>query len=633
MTNGNNKPKLEYDLVSVKKLFWDDHYIVPRYQRGYAWGEEQVGILLDDLDLSFDESKTEEYLLGQIIVCPSDTRLADLDSSQWDLIDGQQRCTTLYLMTLYFYKRLNRIPASAKIISEWNLLISHSYKDGELARIKPASNGDEILSALLANTKIPSLDGPTAANIISAWSQINEYFDGYNDERAQEFAKYLKENVKLIRLELEDAKHAMRIFSRVNNRGLVLDDSDLIKNFLFQGVSDSEFDALAKHWNDAANLLDGSRLKRTKNMDFLLKLKAGIMTGKSISTNNLFGTFAPTRKADLAKDVEEGETAHLDSAQKVKDFALGLPSNAKMIKQLSLNTVEQLGGYDDSSYFAYLRKFVQHFEVLLAGAHLTDDAYKMLNRMVQDRMVLAVLSKTVKEFERNVHPWAYNISKLDANPSKKELIQAATSSGAFEELDTVFDAAFIRISALRYTTQSHQEVLRYLLARASRIYQEKFDAMETQMKSYMRTSGKNEDKPGFDLDHIFPKNPSKFDEFEKPDNWSDMKPEEQSAFESKYVNSLGNLALLHPKDNREQSDALPWDALKQDNYLNSELYLNRLLAGNYSGLSKSGKEITDNLGLNRIPATGNWTAVQIDLRTRVIWDVIKSDFADSFELN
>jgi uncharacterized protein with ParB-like and HNH nuclease domain len=633
MTNGNNKPKLEYDLVSVKKLFWEDHYIVPRYQRGYAWGEEQVGILLDDLDLSYDESKTEEYLLGQIIVCPSDTRLADLDSMQWDLIDGQQRCTTLYLMALYFYKRLNRIPATPKVISEWNLLISHSYNDGELARIKPASNGDIILSALISDEKIPSLDGPTATNIISAWSQINEYFDAYNDERAQDFAKYLKENVKLIRLELEDAKHAMRIFSRVNNRGLVLDDSDLIKNFLFQGVSDSEFDALAKHWNDAANLLDGSRLKRTKNMDFLLKLKAGIMTGKSISTNNLFGTFAPTRKIDHQKESSIGESAQLDSAQKVKEFALSLPANAKMIKQLSLNTVEQLGGYDDWSYFAYLRKFVQHFEVLLAGAHLTDDAYKILNRMVQDRMVLAVLSKTVKEFERNVHPWAHNVSKLDANPTKKELIQAATDAGAFEELDTLFDTAFIRISSLRYTTQSHQEVLRYLLARASRIYQEEFDAIETQMKSYMRTSGKSDDKPGFDLDHIFPQNPSKFENFEKPGNWASFKPEEQSTFENKYVHSLGNLALLHPKDNRLQSDALPWDQNKQENYKESELYLNRLVAGNYSQLSKGSREITDGLGLNRMPTTVQWTSTEIDLRARVIWDVIKTNMVDSFGLN
>jgi uncharacterized protein with ParB-like and HNH nuclease domain len=77
MPNGNIKAKLEYKLMSVGSLFWEDHYIVPRYQRGYAWGDEQVGMLLDDLDLSFDEAKNEEYLLGQIIVCPSDTSLND----------------------------------------------------------------------------------------------------------------------------------------------------------------------------------------------------------------------------------------------------------------------------------------------------------------------------------------------------------------------------------------------------------------------------------------------------------------------------------------------------------------------------------------------------------------------------
>ncbi|NBS62265.1 MAG: DUF262 domain-containing protein, partial [Microbacteriaceae bacterium] len=456
----------------------------------------------------------------------------------------------------------------------------------------------------------------------------SEYFESYSNERILEFSKYLKSNVKLIRLELEDAKHAMRIFSRVNNRGLVLDDSDLIKNFLFQGVSDSEFDALAQHWNSAANLLDGSRLKRTKNMDFLLKLKAGIMTGKSISTNNLFGTFAPTRKVDPTKS-ELNDGAQLDTPQKVKEFALSLPANAKMIKQLSLNTVEQLEGYDDWSYFAYIRKVVQHFEVLLAGAHFTEEAYRNLNRIVQDRMVLAVLSKTVKEFERNIHPWAHNVSKLDPNPTKDELFAAAIESGAYEELDTLFETAFIRISALRYTTQSHQEVMRYLLARASKIYQEKFDAIETPMKSYMRTSGKSEDKPGFDLDHIFPSNPSKFEQFNKPDNWNEMKPEEQVIFENKYVHSLGNLALLHPKDNREQSDALPWDSKKQENYRNSELYLNRLISGNYSTLSKSSQEITDSLHLNEMPSALSWSSNEIDLRAKVIWNLIKTDISES----
>jgi hypothetical protein len=358
------------------------------------------------------------------------------------------------------------------------------------------------------------------------------------------------------------------------------------------------------------------------------------MTGKSISTNNLFGTFAPSRKTD--KDPLEPsapDSAHLDTPNKVKDFALSLPANAKMIRQLSLNTVEQLGGYDDWSYFAYLRKFVQHFEVLLAGAHLTQEAYKILNRTVQDRMVLAVLSKTVKEFERNVHPWAFNISNLDPNPSNIELNQAAVAAGVFEDLDTLFDTAFLKISALRYTTQSHQEVLRYLLARASRIYQEKFDAIETQMKAYMRTSGKKDEKPGFDLDHIFPKNPSKFEQFEKPDKWATLKPEEQSAFESKYVHSLGNLALLHPKDNREQSDSLPWEENKLANYRNSELYLNRLVTGNYAELSKSSKEITDSLGLNLMPNSQKWTSTEIDLRAKLIWEVIKSDLMESFGIN
>jgi hypothetical protein len=622
---GNSKTKLDYNLLSVRELFQSDHYVVPRYQRGYAWGEEQVGNLLEDLDLAFDEAADEEYLLGQIIVCPSETPAKGLDVSQWDLIDGQQRSTTLYLMMFYFYSRLKTINANERTISAWHLLSTHEVGDVEVAKVTPAANGDKVLFSLVNGKPIPDLEGSTFSNIVGAWNKIKDFFDGYSDEKIGKFSKYFIDQVVVIRLELEDAKHALRIFSRVNNRGLVLDDSDIIKNYLFQNVTDQEFDALASQWTTAADSLDSSRLKRTSNMDFLLKLKAGIMTGKSISTRNLFTTLAAGKKND------DGESGLLTDSHKVREFARSLPADAKMIKQLSQNNAEQTGGYDDFSHFAYLRKVVQHFEVLLAGSHLTESAYRNLNQIVQDRMVLAVLSKTVKEFERDVHPWAHKISLLDVNPSKEELLAVAKDSGVFNDLGSLFDVAFIKVASLRYTTQSHQEVLRYLLARASKVFQEKIDSLQTPMKDYMQTSGKSGAKRGFDLDHIFPQSPSKFDHFPKPDDWDSMSDDEKSSAQSKLIHSLGNLALLHPKDNREQSDAFPWDSDKVDNYENSELYLNRLLVTD-SKILKTNPELISSFGLGQMPKVDNWTLDWVDIRTELIWNMVKSDILRSFEM-
>ena len=93
---------LQYDPLKVSALFaTDQFYMIPKYQRNYSWTDEEVSELMSDLTEAWKRFPDEAYLLGQIIVCPSTEPLQSIENtSQWDLIDGQQRCTTLYLFVL-----------------------------------------------------------------------------------------------------------------------------------------------------------------------------------------------------------------------------------------------------------------------------------------------------------------------------------------------------------------------------------------------------------------------------------------------------------------------------------------------------------------------------------------------------
>lgn len=629
MATSNRNKTLNHVLLNVYDLFDSKvHYVVPRYQRGYAWTSEQVGILLDDLEESFNTSRDEEYLLGQIIVCPSEDPDTELSNkyTQWDLIDGQQRCTTLYLMLLAMYQKLTRIKPNVdgtqdREVSELHVLATHNLgKNRNWPKIKPASNGVLVLAALVNDLDLPEVDGPTAANLNSAWAQVNDYLDNFPKDDFEDFLDFFQRQVVLIRLELDESKHALRVFSKVNNRGLTLDDSDLIKNYLFQKVSSNdEFEKLAEHWDNSASILYKSRLKKTQTMDFLLKLKAGITTGRSISSGRIFDTWS----------------SELSSEDAVKEFARRLPFDAQTVRDLSYNEVKQSGGYSDWNHFTWARKVVQHFEVLLAGAHLTDSAYGAFNRLVQDRMVLAVLSKTEKDFERLVHPWAMNAQALDGNPTQSEIIQCARESDVFEGLEELFDTAFIKIQSLRYTTQTHQETIRYLLARASKILQDRIDSNDRSLQSYMQTtSTKRDSKRGYDLDHIFPKSPTQFQlSWRKSEDWDSLDDETKAFRESKAVHSIGNLVLLHPKDNRDQSDALPWDTEKLRNFENSEIYLNRLtVEKGIDRFTDAHYEIVKELGLQEIPTLDSWSEETIERRAVLIWNLIKTDMRHSFGL-
>lgn len=84
--------------LAVSEIVGD--FYVPAYQRGYRWGPVEVTHLLDDIEAS----KDDRYYLQPVVV----KRMPD---GRWELIDGQQRLTTLYLILLYI-RRANLLPAA-----------------------------------------------------------------------------------------------------------------------------------------------------------------------------------------------------------------------------------------------------------------------------------------------------------------------------------------------------------------------------------------------------------------------------------------------------------------------------------------------------------------------------------------
>lgn len=84
--------KIDSDDIYIKDVF-KSFYLVPDYQREYVWESEQVEQLLNDINTGFsaETKNTPEYFIGSIVVCPREKNI-------FELIDGQQRMTTLFLI-------------------------------------------------------------------------------------------------------------------------------------------------------------------------------------------------------------------------------------------------------------------------------------------------------------------------------------------------------------------------------------------------------------------------------------------------------------------------------------------------------------------------------------------------------
>ena len=624
---------LQYDPLKVSALFaTDQFYMIPKYQRNYSWTDEEVSELMSDLTEAWKRFPDEAYLLGQIIVCPSTEPLQSIENtSQWDLIDGQQRCTTLYLFVLIaaHYLRdnapenLGRAAERAMANRTSMLSIVDSRDDTiEHPRIKVAANGQSVVLNLLRGETPPPPQGPTQQNILAAVDQITDSLlkfavpaGGTLYEEVKSFYDYVLSHVFVVRLSLENNAHALRVFQKVNNRGLELDDADLIKNFLFQRVSDDEYPRMSEMWEQATNLLFDSRLKRVKSMEFLMKALIGIDTGNSIPTGNLYSEWERM----------------LDTKDKVKALAERLPDSARYLQRISFGKLPNSAVDTDLGTGIYMQKFIQPFEILLAGCELDERAYKILLQMVEDRTMMSYwANEPSQSFERVIHPWANRVKNLDSNSTVEAIL--ATGVGIFSEFTftELAQRSFQGIQKLNYETSSHSSRIRYILARVNKRIQSQMHVAGFELNTLMQTS--RGDNPGYDLDHIFPK-------AAKHENlWvQDLEQDELLGNASRYQkkkHSIGNITLLHPRDNRDQSDALPWEDTKLLNFAHSELLVNRLLAPSNMWANQQDVVYQQSIDFqNKYDQVALvWGEKQIDQRAQFYWDVLVADIKENLNI-
>lgn len=624
---------LQYDPLKIAALFaTDQHYMIPKYQRNYSWTDEEVSELMTDLSEAWKKFPNEAYLLGQIIVCPATEPLDNIENVfQWDLIDGQQRCTTLYLFLLIAAHYLSENApedlsrAARRAISDRTSMLSivDSLNDSvEHPRIKVAANGQSVILKLLSGETPDTPQGPTQQNILAAVDEITATLlkfsvpEGGNlYDEIKSFYEFVLSHVYVVRLSLENNAHALRVFQKVNNRGLELDDADLIKNFLFQKVTDDEYPRMSEMWEQATNLLFSARLKRVKSMEFLMKALIGIETGNSIPTGNLYS---------------EWESL-LDTKDKVKALAERLPESARFLQRISFGKLPNSAVDTDIATGIYMQKFIQPLEVLLAGCHLDERSYKILLQMVEDRTMMSYWANEPSQtLERVIHPWAHRVKNLDSNPTPEAVVN--TGRGIFTEFSftELAQRAFLGIQKLNYETSAHSVRMRYILARVNRRIQSQMHVAGYDLAILMQTTrGENR---GYDLDHIFPKS-TRHEGLWSQDEEQNVPLGNSSRYEKK-IHSIGNITLLHPRDNREQSDALPWEVTKLSNFASSELLINRLLAPSSMWTNQQDSVYQRSLELQGqySQEATSWGEKQIDDRARFYWDILLEEIRENLNI-
>ena len=287
--------KIDVDKKTIKDIL-SERYIVDYFQREYKWGITQLAELINDLQTRFlqDYNEGDElkdvagygyYYLGSIILCAKGT--------DYSIIDGQQRLTTLTLLMIYLHnlqinKHIDRPISLTPLISEDDYGFSPNIG---------VTGWAECLEALYEQKEDYQLEKKDASveNLISRYNDM----DSLLSEKIQNgglkyFITWLKKNVVFSQIITYSDEDAYKVFEAMNDRGLDLTYTEMLKGYLLVKIQDeNKINELNHLWKKQIYELNEYRNKedlRFFSAFLRAKYAETIRQGKKGSANEDFET-------------------------------------------------------------------------------------------------------------------------------------------------------------------------------------------------------------------------------------------------------------------------------------------------------------------------------------------------------
>ena len=545
--------KIESNDLAIAQIF-KDFYAVPDFQREYVWEHDHVAKLLEDvLDEFYDEDarliESPEYFLGSIVCCRDHEGI-------FQLIDGQQRLTTIYLVLCAARDALR--DADDRPLRVLEAQISDVYpdprtgEDVERHRLTlQYEDSDGILEKVVkADQPVPSLPETTESvkKILAAYRTIREFFLVNLRGEPAGIKRYLVAftgRIKLIRILTPTITNALKVFETINDRGVGLNAMDLLKNLLFMKTSSENYPKLKDRWKILIDVLDACGEKPLRFLRYYIMSHYEIDYHHGIREDEIYDWFVKNTEACGIDREPLGFAESLTEC--ARDHANFLFSKDRQGNENRyLRNLAVLGGA--------LRQ--QHI-LLLAGRHLAPDLFDHLCRAIENLIFCYIITREpTKTFERNFARWSGELRGCEDTAALDAFLNkyfVADLRGRTER----FDFAFRELN--QWNIQQYR--MRYILAKLTQYIEERAWGRPTyaQLDHYT-------DK-AVHVEHILPQTPTADvvrEAFDKPAEYDD------------YLGRLGNLTLLEKTINSSVSNGSYTD--KVPGYRQSSFLLTKSLA-------------------------------------------------------
>ncbi len=255
---------IEVNKQSVKQLLESgkEHpFVIPEYQRPYAWSEDEVQTLFDDLwDFTSSDGGGSEgkstYFLGSVVAYENE------ETNEQEIIDGQQRITSLFLLLRAIYTTLSAADVKSKEAENFikqiepalwrtNKLTGEVDYSNILLESKVLNNeGNEILKGILQTGQA---DIKATDNYSKNYRKLQDLYANLSKDNPlmiYEFIYVVLNKAILLPITADTQDTALTIFSTLNDRGMPLSDADIFKAKIYNHLSDEKKAEFIEKWKE-----------------------------------------------------------------------------------------------------------------------------------------------------------------------------------------------------------------------------------------------------------------------------------------------------------------------------------------------------------------------------------------------
>ncbi|MCK9335174.1 MAG: DUF262 domain-containing HNH endonuclease family protein [Candidatus Cloacimonetes bacterium] len=594
--------KIENHKYTIYQAFNECFYNVPDYQREYVWQEKEVVRLLDDIVDEMDGNSKTEYFVGTIIVTPRES------NNQFDVIDGQQRLTTFYLI-LCAMKALFDLRGEE---NEINSLISSSKvletgKTKKILKLEPRYDGAfEIIQCIIKKNK-DSLTTEKAIkasgintfgalkNIVNAYGTVYDYLnDNFPEtDKLLKFWAYLANRVVFIQISTEISS-ALKIFETINERGIGLNPMDLMKNLIFRQADADEFSKLKDEWKKITKPLEERQEKPLRFLRYYLMSNYPIDNSRKdyiLREDEIYDWLVDEKNASLCGYKKDPFAFVKHLIDNLKCYLAYIDGKDKDGKD---------NVYTDNLRMLCGGAFSLHYILMLAVRSLPIDLFNHFVKKLEIFLFYYIFTKTpTKELERYFALWVgelRDITKLTDPDSQKTALDEFIDKHFVPNVQAKQTelAAFLGTYALG-TLQYYRT--KYLLAKLTQFVELSFTGIND--KRTLR------DYSGHEIEHILPDNPEN-------ELRADFILKNPGKDYDQYKIKLGNLTLLEKTANIVASNDKYENKCAQ--YRASGLYFTRSLVE----MPTIGTQSSVNRINQFLKVFPDWNAATIDERQQLL---------------